>query len=71
MSDANEFHRRMLAAKEFAKVVAQSNDPAGPEAKSARGAYRRALEAARDAAPNDSTREMLDDLLNTDPKAAE
>jgi hypothetical protein len=70
MSDA-DFQERMLAAKEFGKVVAQSSDPSGPTAKPARAAYRRALEAARDAAPNDPTRETLDDLLNTDPNAAE
>jgi hypothetical protein len=71
MGDADEFQRRMRAAKELGKLVAQFSDYGAPEAKPARDAYRRALEGARDAAPNDATREMLNELLNTDPKAAE
>jgi hypothetical protein len=71
MSDHDLFQQKMLAAKELGRLVAQFSDPSAAEARSARAAYRRALEDARDAAPNDPTRESLDELLMTDPKAAE
>ena len=68
MSDA-EYQAKLHIAREAADVVGQILEKSSPEAKAARAAYRRALEEAANAAPNDSVRATLEAFIKNDPKA--